>query len=53
MNTMSYKGQIARIEFSEADGLFLGRLLGINDVVGVHAGNVAGPHAPFEEAVAG
>ena len=51
MNTMSYKGQIARIEFSEADGLFLGRLLGINDVVGFHADNVPGLHAAFEEAV--
>jgi predicted HicB family RNase H-like nuclease len=48
---MSYKGQIARIEFSEADGLFLGRLLGINDVVGFHADNVPGLHAAFEEAV--
>lgn len=51
MNTMSYKGQIARIEFSEADGLFLGRLLGINDVVGFHADNVPDLHAAFEEAV--
>jgi predicted HicB family RNase H-like nuclease len=51
MNTMSYRGQIARIEFSEADGLFLGRLLGINDVVGFHADNVPGLHAAFEEAV--
>ena len=51
MNTMSYKGQIARIEFSEADGLFLGRLLGINDVVGFHADNVPGLQAAFEEAV--
>ncbi len=51
MNTMSYKGQIARIEFSEDDGLFLGRLLGINDVVGFHADNVPGLHAAFEEAV--
>jgi predicted HicB family RNase H-like nuclease len=48
---MSYKGQIARIEFSEDDGLFLGRLLGINDVVGFHADNVPGLHAAFEEAV--
>ena len=51
MNTMIYKGQIARIEFTEADGLFLGRLLGINDVVGFHADNVPGLHAAFEEAV--
>ena len=51
MNTMNYKGQIAWIDFSEADGLFLGRLLGINDVVGFHADNVPGLHAAFEEAV--
>lgn len=51
MSAMSYKGQTARIEFSQADNLFVGRLLGITDVVGFHADNVTGLHAAFEDAV--
>jgi len=48
---LSYKGQTARIEFSEADNLFVGHLLGITDVVGFHADNVAELRAAFEDAV--
>jgi len=51
MSAMSYKGQTARIEFSEADNLFVGRLLGITDVVGFHADNVTELRVAFEEAV--
>lgn len=51
MSTMTYKGQTARIEYSDADGLFVGRLAGIADVVGFHADNVASLRAAFEEAV--
>jgi hypothetical protein len=28
MNTMTYKGQTARIDFDDADGIFIGRLVG-------------------------
>jgi predicted HicB family RNase H-like nuclease len=51
MSAMTYKGQTARIDFSEADGLFVGRLLGITDVVGFHADNVTELRAEFETAV--
>ena len=51
MSAMSYKGQSARIKFSGADNHFVGRLLGITDVVGFHADNVTELHAAFEESV--
>ena len=51
MNTMTYKGQTARIDFDDADGIFMGRLVGISDVVGFHADNVRELRAAFEEAV--
>ena len=51
MNTMTYKGYTARIEFDDADGILVGRLLGISDVVGFHADNVAELRAAFEESV--
>ena len=51
MNTMTYKGQTARIDFDDADGIFIGRLVGISDVVGFHADNVRELRAAFEEAV--
>lgn len=51
MNTMTYQGQTARIEFDERDDTFVGHLLGITDVVGFHADTVAGLRAAFEEAV--
>ena len=51
MNTLTYKGQTARIEFSDEDGVLVGRLLGIADVVGFHADNVTQLRAAFREAV--
>ena len=51
MNTMTYKGYAARIEFDDADGVLTGRLLGISDVVGFHADNVRELRTAFEEAV--
>lgn len=51
MSTMKYKGQTARIEFDAADNIFFGRLIGISDVIGFHADNVAELRTAFEEAV--
>jgi predicted HicB family RNase H-like nuclease len=50
-NTMTYKGLTARVEFSADDSLFVGRLIGVEDVVGFHANTVEGLRAAFEEAV--
>ncbi len=51
MNTMSYKGFAARVEYSEDDGCFVGHLAGIRDVIGFHGESVAVLRAAFEEAV--
>jgi len=51
MNTMTYKGYAARIEYSDEDGCFVGHIAGINDVVGFHGASVAELRAAFEEAV--
>ena len=51
MNTMSYKGYNARVEYDDDDGIFVGRLAGIRDSVGFHAETVAELKAAFREAV--
>ncbi len=51
MNTLTYKGYTARIDFDDRDNVFVGRLLGITDVIGFHADSVAALHAAFEESV--
>ena len=52
MNVMkSYKGYMARVEFDAEDEIFVGRLAGVNDVVGFHADTVEGLKAAFHEAV--
>ena len=51
MNTMSYKGQTARLEFDDRDNIFVGHILGIADVIGLHADTVQALRAAFEEAV--
>lgn len=51
MNTMSHKGFHARVEFDAEDGLFIGRIAGIDDVVGFHGESVGELTAAFHEAV--
>lgn len=51
MNTMSYKGYFARIEFDDQDEIFVGRIAGITDIVGFHAESVGALKAAFHEAV--
>lgn len=51
MNTMSYKGFAARVEYSEEDGCFVGHIAGIRDVIGFHGDSVSELRAAFEEAV--
>lgn len=48
---MTFKGYAARIEYSDEDFCFIGRIAGINDVVGFHAESVTELKAAFEEAV--
>ncbi len=51
MNTMTYKGYAARIEYSDEDKCFIGHIAGISDVVGFHGESVAELRTAFEEAV--
>ena len=48
---MKYRGYAARIEYSDDDGLFIGHIAGIRDVVGFHGESVSELREAFEEAV--
>ena len=51
MNSISYGGYSARVEFSSEDSVFVGHIAGINDIVGFHGESVAELMAAFQEAV--
>jgi len=51
MNSMTYRGYSARIEFDGEDEVLVGRIAGISDVIGFHAESVATLKAAFHEAV--
>lgn len=51
MNTMTYKGYAARIEYSHDDECFIGHIASINDIVGFHGESVSELRDAFEEAV--
>jgi len=51
MSVMSYRGFYARVDYDAEDEIFVGRLSGINDVVGFHASSVQELKAAFHEAV--
>lgn len=48
---MSYKGYLARIEYSDEDECFVGHIAGIRDIVGFHGESVSELRVGFEEAV--
>lgn len=51
MNTMTFRGYTARVEYDERDGLFVGRLLGIRSIISFHGETVAQLKSEFELAV--
>ena len=51
MNTMTYKGYTARVEYDERDNIFLGRILGIRNMISFHGETVAELRAELELAV--
>lgn len=51
MNTMTYKGYTARIEYDERDNLFVGRILGLRTMISFHGQTVARLRAAFEHAI--
>jgi predicted HicB family RNase H-like nuclease len=50
-NVMSYKGYTAVVAFDAEDEIFVGRLGGVNDVVGFHADTARALKGAFREAV--
>jgi len=51
MNTMTYAGYSARIEFDERDNLFVGRVLGLRSMISFHGKTVAELRSQFRAAV--
>jgi predicted HicB family RNase H-like nuclease len=53
VNTMTYKGYTARIEYDDEDGIFFGRISGIDDGVNFHGETVRELREAFRESVEG
>ena len=51
MNTLSYKGYTAKIEFDPEDNILFGNVIGIRDTVGFHGESVSELKDAFYEAV--
>ena len=52
-NTMKYKDYSGSVEYSDEDGVFFGRIIGINDRITFDGDNVKSLRINFEEAVDG
>lgn len=50
-NAMTHKGYTAKVEYSEEDGCFIGRIAGIRAIVGFHADTVTDLRRAFQESV--
>ncbi len=50
MNTISYKGYTAKIEFDTEDNILFGNIIGIRDTVGFHGESVSELQEAFHEA---
>lgn len=53
MSVMTYKGYVARIEYDPDDRIFVGRLVGITDIVGFHGSTVDELEESFKKTVEG
>ena len=51
MNTMTYQGYRARIEFDERDNIFVGRVLGLRRIISFHGQTVKQLRSEFKAAV--
>lgn len=51
MNTLTYSGYSARVEFDAEDRVFVGHIAGIRDIVGFHGSSVDELESAFHEAV--
>lgn len=51
MNSMTYKGYFARVEFDPRENIFVGRLLGVSDRISFHGKTVTELTDDFHQAV--
>lgn len=51
MNSMTYQGYTARIEFDERDNIFVGRVLGLRSIISFHGETVKQLRSEFKVAV--
>lgn len=51
MSCMRYKGYAARIEYDDRDDIFVGRVLGMRDIISFHASSVPQLHEAFHQAL--
>ena len=51
MNTLSYKGNTAKIEFDPDDNILFGNIIGIRDTVGFHGESLVELKDAFHDAV--
>jgi predicted HicB family RNase H-like nuclease len=51
VNTMNYKGYVARVEFDERDNIFVGRVLGLRAMISFHGETVTELRQAFEGAI--
>ena len=51
VSTIEYKGYTARVTFDARDAIFIGRVLGVRDIISFHADTVAGLRAAFRVAI--
>ena len=51
MNTLTYKGYIGSVSFSDKDNVFLGKIEGFNRLVNFEGGSVKELTGAFHEAV--
>jgi predicted HicB family RNase H-like nuclease len=50
-NTMTYKGYIGTVDYSDADVCLFGRIVGIHDIISYESESAAGLRKAFEGAV--
>lgn len=51
MNTMTTQGYTARVDFDERDDIFVGRVLGVRDIISFHGETVDQLRGEFELAI--
>jgi predicted HicB family RNase H-like nuclease len=51
LNILSCKGYTARVEFDARDDIFVGRVLGVRDIISFHAETVGDLRRQFERAI--